>query len=265
MSTVPADWRSRIRASLERGETVLGTFVKSPDPAVAEILAGAGFDLLVADLEHSSLTIADVAAIARAAEPFEVAVMARIPPAEIGQAGRLLETGAIGLQVTDVVDTQTLADLRRATRFPPEGRRSLALTQRDAGFGRLGAAAYLDQSRARLVTVAQIESRAGVAALPALLASPDQPDAWFLGPFDLSSDLGHPGELEHPEVQEVFGEILGALSAAGGRIGVFARDADDAAAWRARGASFLLLSSDVTLLAGAARSTLAAAHAALKA
>jgi 2-keto-3-deoxy-L-rhamnonate aldolase RhmA len=263
MSAVATDWRARTRTALERGETVLGTFVKSPDPAVAEILAGAGFELLVADLEHSSLTVADVATIVRAAEPFEVAVMARIPAAAITEASRLLETGAIGVQVTDVVDPATLAELRDATRFPPAGRRSLALTHRDAGFGRIGAAAYIDQAHARLVTVAQVESRAGVAALPELLASPDQPDVWFIGPFDLSTDLGYPGELEHPDVQAAFDELLRPLGAAGARIGVFARDAADAAAWRARGASFLLLSSDVTLLAGAARSMLAAARSAL--
>jgi 4-hydroxy-2-oxoheptanedioate aldolase len=260
-----SDWRARIRAALERGETILGTFVKSPDPAIAEILAGAGFELLVADLEHSSLTIADVATIVRAAEPFEVPVMARIASGEIGQAARLLETGAIGVQVTDVVDPETLAELRRATRFPPQGRRSLALTQRDAGFGRMTAPAYLEQAAARLLTVAQVESRAGVAALGALLASPDQPDVWFIGPFDLSSDLGHPGELEHADVQATFEEILGKLEAAEARIGVFARDGADAERWHAHGARFLLLSSDVTLLAGAARSAVASARAALTA
>jgi 2-keto-3-deoxy-L-rhamnonate aldolase RhmA len=258
-----SDWRTRTRAALERGETVLGTFVKSPDPAVAEILAASGFDLLVADLEHSSLTLADVATIVRAAEPFEVGVMARIAPAEIAQAGRLLETGAIGVQVTDVVEAETLAELRRATRFPPAGRRSLALTQRDAGFGRIGAPAYLEQAAARLVTVAQVESRAGMEALGSLLASPDQPDVWFIGPFDLSTDLSRPGELEHPDVKAAFTEIVDALTAAEARIGVFARDGADAASWRERGASFLLVSSDVTMLAGAARATHAAARAAI--
>lgn len=135
-----ADWRAHTRAALEQGEPLLGTFVKSADPAVTEILALAGFDVLVADLEHSSLATADVAAIARAAERSEVAVLARIPAHGLAQAGRLLETGAIGVQVTDVLDAATLTELWRATRFPPDGRRSLALTQRDAGFGRIGAA-----------------------------------------------------------------------------------------------------------------------------
>jgi 4-hydroxy-2-oxoheptanedioate aldolase len=265
MSEAASDSRTRTRELLQRREPVLGTFVKSPDPAVAEILALAGFDLLVADLEHSSLTTADVAAIARTAEPRGVAVIARISPDQITQAGRLLETGAIGVQVTDVADEETLTELWHATRFPPDGHRSLALTQRDAGYGRIDAAEYLRQSGERIVTVAQIESRAGVAALPRLLASPHQPDVWFLGPFDLSTDLGHPGELEHPDVQEVFAAVLGTLSEHGATIGVFARDAADASAWHARGARFVLLSTDVSLLAGAARAAVAGARAAFTA
>jgi len=255
-----SDWRAHTRASLERGEPLLGTFVKSPDPAVAEILALAGFDLLVADLEHSSLAAADVAAIARAAEGCTVPVIARIPADELPRAGRLLETGAIGVQVTDVADPRTLAELWRATRFPPEGRRSFALSQRDTGFGLIGAARYRQQAGERLLTVAQIESRAGVAALSEMLASPQQPDVWFIGPFDLSSDLGHPGKFEHPDVARVVNEILDQLREHRARIGAFARDAADVVAWRARGAQFLLLSSDVTLLAGAARGALAAAR-----
>jgi 4-hydroxy-2-oxoheptanedioate aldolase len=265
MSDATGDLRARTREALERGEPVLGTFVKSSDPAVAEILALAGFDLLVADLEHSSLTTADVAAIARAAEGSEVPVLARIGAHGLSEAGRLLETGAIGVQVTDVVEVATLTELWQATRFPPEGRRSLALTQRDAGFGRIGAAQYLREAGERLLTVAQIESRAGVAALAQLLASPHQPDVWFIGPLDLSSELGHPGELEHPDVAAAFAEILEQLSRHGARIGVFARDGADAAAWHARGAQFVLLSSDVALLASAARSAVADARAELTA
>jgi 4-hydroxy-2-oxoheptanedioate aldolase len=96
-----------------------------------------------------------------------------------------------------------------------------------------------------------------------MLASPHQPDVWFIGPFDLSSDLGHPGELEHPDVARVVNEVLDQLREHRARIGAFARDAADVAAWHARGAQFLLLASDVTLLAGAARSALAAARAGL--
>ena len=95
---------------------------------------------------------------------------------------------------------------------------------------------------------------AGILALPVLLASPDQPDVWFIGPFDLSADLGRPGELEHPEVRAAIDGVLATLRGAGATIGAFARDGADARDWRSRGAQLILISSDVMLLAGSARS-----------
>ena len=97
-----------------------------------------------------------------------------------------------------------------------------------------------------------------MAALPALLAGAHAPDVWFVGPFDLSADLGHPGELEHPEVRAAVDEALEALRGAGAAIGPFARDGADARDWRLRGAQLILISSDVMLLAGSARNAASA-------
>jgi 4-hydroxy-2-oxoheptanedioate aldolase len=183
-----------------------------------------------------------------------VPVLARIGAGELDQAGRLLETGATGIQITGVEDLGTLEHLHRATRFAPAGARSLALSHRAAGYGFLPVETFLADEAARLVTVAQIETRAGVAALPKLLASEHAPDVWFIGPFDLSADLGHPGEVRHPEVRAAIDGVLETLRSTGATIGAFARDAEDARDWRLRGAQLILISSDVTLLAGAARS-----------
>ena len=246
-------WRAQPRASLAAGVPVLGTFVKSADPQVAEILAAAGFGVLVADLEHSTLGAREVAAIVRAADVHRVPVLARIGPGELDRAGRLLETGAIGIQLTGVEDSSTLEELHRVTRFAPAGTRSLALSHRAAAYGQLPVEAFLREEAARLLTVAQIESRAGIAALPELLESDCAPDVWLIGPFDLSNDLGHPGEVAHPEVRAAIDAAIALLRGADATIGAFARDAADAGDWRSRGAQLILISSDVTMLAGAAR------------
>ena len=251
-----SDRRAGLRATLERGDPLVGTFVKSGDPSIAEILALAGFDLLVADLEHSTLTLTDVVAIVRAAELHGVPVLVRISPADLDAAGRLLETGAVGIQVTNVADVQTLSKIRDATRFAPRGARSLAVSHRAASFGLLAPARYVTDAEAAVVTIAQIESRAGVAALPALLESADGPDVWFIGPVDLANDLGHPGEQDHPDVTAVVAGVLEVLRRRSASVGVFARDAADALEWRSRGAQVILLASDVGLLAGAARAAI---------
>ena len=219
------------------------------------MLAGAGLGLLVADLEHSTLTAADVVAIVRAADAHDVPVVVRIGTGELAAAGRLLETGVGGIQVTGVERADVLAEIARSVRFAPRGARSVALSHRAGDYGGRSLADYLAEEP---VTIAQIESRAAVAALPELLASDAQPDVWFIGPLDLSTDLGHPGELDHPEVRAAIDEIVASVCASRGRIGAFARDVEDARAWLERGAQLILLGSDVTILGAAARGAVTA-------
>lgn len=247
-----------LRLRLRDGEVVIGTFVKSPDPAVSELLAGVGFDFLIADLEHSSLAHSDVEAIARAAELRSIPVFARISASDIAGVGRLLDAGVAGIQVTDVTDAATLVALRDAMAFPPKGRRSLALSHRAARFGQLPLGEFLREADEGLATIAQIESQKGIDALEMMLDTAPAPDAWFIGPFDLSNDLQHPGDQDHPDVQRAIGRILMLLAARGARVGAYARDADDARDWLARGASLIVVGSDVAFLSSAARAAIEA-------
>ena len=137
--------------------------------------------------------------------------------------------------------------LRRAVRFPPEGTRGCATSHRAAGFGRMAARDWVAAAE-DVVIVAQIESAAGIEMLPWMLREPG-PDAWFIGPVDLSCDLGHPGDLEHPDVRAAIITAADSILAAGAPLGIFAAGERDAAAWRARGATYVLAGSDLTLLA----------------
>jgi len=225
---------------------------------VAELLAAAGLDLLFADFEHSSLEVRDVEGIVRAADVSGVPVLVRLPASRLEAAGRLLETGAAGLQVSDVRDVATVAAARGAALYPPLGARGLAPGHRAAAYGAMTAAEHVAAVGAETVLVGQIESAAGVAALPELLAMVDGPDAWFLGPTDLSCDLGHPGDLEHPEVRAALEGAADQVLGAGRRLGIFVRSEEEAARWRSRGATLLALGTDLGLLAGRARSIVAA-------
>jgi len=225
---------------LRAGEPLLATFVKSADPAVVEAVAAAGFDVLIADVEHAPLEARDLHVIAAISALHGVATLARI--GELGDVTRILESGVDGIQVGDVSD---VAALRRAVRFRPDGTRGAATSHRAAGFGRVAVREWVARE---VAVVAQVESAAGIAALPAMLADAPGPDAWFVGPVDLSCDLGHPGELDHPDVRGAIDAAVEAIGSAGRTLGIFAADERAAAAWRARGATYVAVGSDVTLL-----------------
>jgi 2-keto-3-deoxy-L-rhamnonate aldolase RhmA len=208
--------------------------------------------VLVADLEHSSAGLRGLEDVVRGAELHGCPVIARLGRDQLGEAGRAIEAGAAGIQLSGVETPAQLEALRAAVTPAPGGTLGLSLSHRAAGYGALSAPGYLERV-GQVVRIAQLESAAAVAALETLLESQDQPDLWFIGPLDLSADLGHPGELDHPEVQLGLERTCAALARARRAFGAFAPSADRAAGWRARGAALTLVGSDVTLLAGAAR------------
>lgn len=260
-----ADWRESLRRGdlrhpalrgrVRGGELLLGTFVKSGDPLVSEALAVAGYDFVVADLEHSSLSVAEVAGIVRACDGYDVPVIARVPPGRLGLCGALLDSGVTGIQVSDVSSAEVAAAARAAAHYPPRGTRSLSLSTRAARFGAVPAALHVPASLEQTVLVGQIESPDGLAALPEIIKS-GVFDALFFGPTDLSAALGHPGQPGHPDVVAALDEATAVITGSGTPLGTFCATADEARQWAGRGLTLLAISTDLTMLRGAASSVL---------
>jgi 4-hydroxy-2-oxoheptanedioate aldolase len=179
-------------------------------------------------------------------------VIARLAPDRLGDAGHVIEAGVSGIQVSGVSEPEQLLAIREATTLPPGGRLGLSLSHRAANFGGMSARGYAE-SLAGQVTIVQIESSAAIDALEQIVAIAPRPDVWFLGPMDLSADLGCPGEIGHGSVQTALDCAVGTLTSAGAAFGVFATDIIDAARWASRGAALAIVGSDMTLLAGATR------------
>lgn len=248
-----------LRERLARGAALAGTFVKSRDPSTTEALAAGGLDYVIADLEHSPLSVADVESIARACASWELPLLARIPPTGLGLIGALLDADVTGVQVSDVTSADMARAIQAAGRYPPLGERSLSLATRAGSFGSASAVAHIAASNERTVLVGQIESIAGLQALPDILEARAL-DALFIGTSDLSVSLGYPGNLGHPVVADAIVRTVQAIRDAGLPYGLACPTAEAAAGWAARGACLLAISSDVGLLAAAARVAAAAAH-----
>lgn len=259
------DWREnivrgdmrhpRLRARLRDGERLIGTFVKSGDPAVAEALAIAGYDFIVADMEHSSLSVAAAEGIVRACDCHHVPVIARIPATGLGLCGQLLDAGMTGIQVSDVISAADAKAAQAAVHYPPLGGRSLSLATRAAGFGAVPAASHIAASLAQTVLVGQIESAQGVSALAEIIAS-GVFDALFFGPSDMSVSLRRPGETDHRDVLAALDAAADIIMGSGTRLGIFCANAEQALRWADRGLTLLGVGTDMSMLGTAARSTL---------
>jgi 2-keto-3-deoxy-L-rhamnonate aldolase RhmA len=246
-----------LREAMRRGP-VVGTFLKLPRPEVVDLLALAGFDFVVCDLEHAQLGEADARAVLLAARAHDLPVVVRVEELTRGPINRLLEQGAAGIQLPRTRTAEDVRALVELTRFPPTGSRSVGTAHLSAGYGRQPLADYVDDEARRPLLVGQFETRGEAAAVEGL-------DVAFLGTVDLTVDHGVPGQLADPAVAARIDQIEAAARAGGVALGAFAAGVDQVRRFAAAGYRYIAVSGDISMLAAGARSVIAETRAALEA
>jgi 4-hydroxy-2-oxoheptanedioate aldolase len=246
MASIAAQLRTKMNS-----RSVLGTFVKLGRREVVEILALAGLDFAICDLEHSQITEAEAGHMIAAARSCGLPVIVRVPEFDSGEINRLLEAGAAGIQLPQVQTREQVAAFRTACKYPPEGSRSVSLAQPAAGYGSEPLTEYLARSNREVLLVGQLETRELEKPLTTLL---DGLDVAFIGSLDLTVDMGVPGKLEDPQVQQRLREIETAAATANIHLGIYADSPARAAQAAAAGYRMIALSSDLGALAAATKS-----------
>lgn len=233
----------------------VGTFLKLPRREVVDLLAAAGFDFVICDLEHGQVVEQEAREVILAATARDLPVVIRAGGGDAAVVNRLLEYGAAGVQVPHVSGEQQARAVWRATRYPPDGDRSASLTQPAACYGAVPAPEHLAASNAEIVCVGQLETRSFDGPLDALISALD---VAFIGGFDLSVECGVPGQLDHPSVRAVVTEIEQAARGTQTLLGTFAPRPTDARQAIDAGYHYIALGSDLTVLSAGARDLVAA-------
>ena len=225
----------------------VGTWLKMPAVEPAEIAAFAGFDFVVVDLEHAPLTLESAYRSIAISAASGMAPLVRVPDHAPSTIQRVLDAGAHGVLVPHVDTVDAAAAVARAARFPPRGDRGAGGTSRAGDWGLRPTSEYLGS---HALVVPQIESADAVAAAPAMLAL-DEIDAVFVGAADLGLSSGlAPGD---PDLIAMVASVVEAATTAGKPCGLaFGADAEAGTQAAARGAGFVVLANDTTLLALAA-------------
>lgn len=247
-----------LHARLRAGETLFGTFVGLGSPVATELLARAGFDWLIIDLEHGAGTEGELLANLHAVGATPTAGLVRPQSGERLRIGRALDLGAHGIMVPRVDLPEQAREAISFMRYPPDGTRGLALSTRGAGLGELGHT-EVQAINARILGIIQIESPSAVEHA-AEIAAIDGVDVLFVGPTDLSHSLGIPGRFTDPVYLEALTRVAAAAEAAGKAAGILLRDASVSARHRELGFRFIGLGSDGAFIADGARAVLAGAR-----
>lgn len=224
----------------------LGTFVKLAAIESVELMALAGFDHVVIDLEHAPLSIETASTLIAVARGRGLLPFVRIPAHGHEWVQRTLDAGAEGILVPHVDTPAQAAALARAASFGG-GTRGFGPTTRAGDWGLGSPAGYLEASE-RAMLVAQIESRAAVDAAAAIADA--GPSALFVGPADLGQSMGLPGDA--PELTAACATVLAAAHGAGLPCGIAAGDGEAAARRLEQGFDFVVVGNDLTMLGRAA-------------
>lgn len=238
---------NRFKHAIAAGRPQLGLWQALANAYTAEICAGAGYDWLLFDAEHAPNTLPTLLAQLQAVAPYPIEPIVRPPLCDPAIIKQYLDIGFRTLMIPMVESADQARLAVSAMRFPPHGIRGVAsATSRASGFGRQSD--YLMRTHEEHCLIVQIESRAGLDAIEEI-AAVDGVDAIFIGPGDLSAALGHLGAPRHPAVQAAISDAIARIARTGKAAGIFALDAEDAAARLGAGLCFVSIGTDVGLLA----------------
>jgi 2-keto-3-deoxy-L-rhamnonate aldolase RhmA len=193
-----------LRQRLASGELTIGSWLSFGHTPITEIMARAGFDWLVIDMEHKPIDVWEAFQMIQIIDLAGCVPLVRVGANDELLIKRVLDAGAHGVIVPMVNTSDEAARAVAAARYAPQGRRGTGLGRAHAygtGFQR-----YWDWAQENVVVIVQIEHVDGVRNLEEILAT-EGVDGYIIGPYDLSCSLGCPGDFEAPEFVEAMEEV----------------------------------------------------------
>ena len=242
---------ARFKAAMDSDRGALGPFMIGTDPAFVEAAGYAGYDFVLLDMEHGPGTFENLQNLIRAANVAGVCPVVRVPRGMDIWVDRALDVGAGALLVPQIDTADQARAVISAAKFAPVGSRGTNRFVRSACYGAKPGSEYFAQANETVVII-QAEGKKAVENLDEILDVPGL-DVLFIGPYDLSSSLGHVGEVNHPEVIECIQGIIEKANAKGVKLGCFADTVEGAKKWRDMGIKFVGYTCDTYLFYQAAK------------
>jgi len=238
--------RNAFKHALAEGRQQIGLWCSLSHHYALEAVAGAGFDWLLIDTEHSPNDLESLVPQLQAAASYPTSAVVRVPWNDMVNIKRVLDIGAQSLLLPYV---QNVGEARRAvaaTRYPPAGVRGVAGTTRATRFGRVKD--YARRASEEICVLLQVETREALAEIEGIAAL-EGVDGIFIGPADLHASMGYTGETANPSVVPQIEEALRRIRRAGKAPGILTGDEALARRYIEAGSLFTAVGVDATILA----------------
>lgn len=242
--------RSGLAALGRPGRPTFGTWIKLPSLETVELIAAAGFDFVVIDLEHSPLTLESVYASTVVGQGLGLTVLVRVSDRSGSQVQRLLDSGVDGLLIPQVADAEVARQAVEWMRFPPHGTRGLGATSRAGLWGLRARADYLSHGETHVARCMQLESRGALEHADTILDT-DGVNAVFLGAGDLTLSTGL--SANDPKIGQWSRTLIAQANQRNIPCGTAVATAPDAREAAEAGFTFILVNNDAGIFAAAIR------------
>ncbi len=226
-------------------------------PATPRYLKEAGWDYILIDTEHASFNIETVANLLHVSSAVGLPALVRVPETQRSFLSRPLDAGAAGLMVPRVESRAQAEEIVRYTKFPPVGDRGVILGSAHNAYRAVDGRRFLRQANVELLLIMQIETQTGLDHMEEILTTPGL-DVALIGPYDLSTSMGIPGEVNHPRMVRAIDAFLKGCKRHGVVPGNFVTTVEEGRVWLRRGMRFLIYGADFLLLMEESRRVLAA-------
>ena len=240
-----------LKERVRDGSLIKGTFLNLGSPLVAEVLALSGFEWLLVDLEHGVRSEEALIGQLLAGAAHHVPVLVRVESLERIRVGHVLDLGAEGVMFPRLNTPEEVREAIRHLWYPPKGDRGVAGYNRARQFG--GDAREPTQVNEAIVGIVQIETLSALENVSSIAAVPGV-DVLFVGPSDLSTAMGIPGQFDEPQFVDALDKVVEAARKANVAAGILTGDLARVDPLYQRGYTFISVASDSALLRSAALS-----------
>ena len=242
------DGQKTLKQRLHDGKILFGTFFKSSDPCLAEMLGFAGLDFIIIDAEHSVYSYGEMQHIVRIANGTGMNAVVRTPSGLPEHILHACDMGAQGVQVPNLKNMEEVKAVVDNMRFYPAGHRGFGQTTRAARYSFCDKKQFLEYSNNELLCVIMAENLEMVGHLEELCNTP-YVDVVFIGPSDLSQALGKPGQTSAPEVLDLAEKVAKTVLASGKKAGMYCATLQDVSRAISWGIQYIAYSSELSLIA----------------
>jgi 2-keto-3-deoxy-L-rhamnonate aldolase RhmA len=246
------------KRKLAEGGVVIGFGVHHLRSMAAPMLAAAtGHDYMGIDMEHGAFTMQEATQLCIAALATGMTPIVRVCAGALDEATRLLDNGALGIVVPHVDTAKQAQRIADAFHYPPGGHRSWGGPPPVYGYMPPDVAEAQKAVNDEVLTVAMIESPEGVTNAYNIAAI-DGIDVLLIGSFDLTSEMGIPGQMGHQKLIDAYATVAAACRKHGKVLGMGGiNNREDATRYVGMGARYLGSGTDHSYIMSAAQASVA--------